>query len=213
MATAPEGEMVRAVQRFQVKRMQGTHAALFRSPRYGPLCAFFVQDLYGPRDVAPRTATFHSVSHLLRPILGQRLFLGAQRLVELQRLSDGLDGELARRLVEQGASTGFAAADFETAFRLCDNHPDRQRQLELSIRSTIFVHDLSRRRSVKHLFRAARKLKGMRRLHSTLAVLDRGYVAFRKIDEIRPFTRSMRQGEVEYMERVFESQPVSDSPS
>ena len=83
----------------------------------------------------------------------------------------------------------------------------------LSIRSAIFVHDLSRRRSVKRLFRAARKLQGLRRLHSTLAVLDRGYIAFREIDEIRPFVRSMRQGEAEYMERVFRSQPDSDSPS
>ena len=86
----------------------------------------------------------------------------------------------------------------------------RELQLELSIRSTTFVHDLSRRRSVERLFRAAAALKGLRRLHSTLAVLNRGHRAFREIDDIRPFVRAMREGEMLYMKRVFQPQDAVD---
>ena len=83
--------------------------------------------------------------------------------------------------------------------------PDIARQLDLSIRSTFLVPTLSRRRTVAHLFRAARALKGLRRLRSTRAVLDRGYRALRPIDEIRPFVVAMKEGESRYLERVFGS--------
>ena len=48
--------MKRAIQAYQVRRMRATHDGLFRSPEYRPLCEFFLEDLYGPRDFSRRTA-------------------------------------------------------------------------------------------------------------------------------------------------------------
>lgn len=201
-ASASRADLRAAVERYQSDRMRRTHAGLLAHPVYRPLCEFFLEDLYGIRDFGARAETFASLAHVLRPVLGRRIFEGAQDLIELQALSARLDERLARGLEALGATLPLSRPDFEAAFRQCDDRAERLRQIDLSERCTGLVHELSRHRSTPRLLSLARHLGSLRRFRALLATLERGYRALRGVEDIRPFVRAMRDGEVGYLDAV-----------
>jgi hypothetical protein len=196
--------MRRAIQQYQVARMRATHEALFRSPVYGPLCEFFVADLYGPREVGlAREATLRSLGRLLKPVLPAWIFDGAVGLIDLQSLSARLDDRLARTLLSAGGSIRFSSEAFEAAYYRCDDYADRARQIGLSEACTRFAFELSRHQSVGRLLSTARRLQRHSSVDSLMAVLERGHHAFSRVDEIGPLLAGMRAGETAYLDGIY----------
>lgn len=201
------GEMLHAVQHFQIERMRVTHEALLHKPGYGQLCEFFLQDLYGSPEVgASRAAALSTLVDVLQRVLPRWIHEGALGLVELYALSEQLDDRVARKLLLRGASTQFSAAELEAAYFRCDDYVDRMRQIDLSAASTSFGHTLSTHRSVGRLFAVARAVPGFPRLNPLLALLERGYRAMNQVGEIGPFIEAMRGGETAYVDGVYARQ-------
>jgi len=202
-AAASHLELLRAVERFQVERMRATHAALFLSPRYRPLCEFLLVDLYGHHEFRTRATTFYALGHMLRPILGRALYEGCLRLIELQALSERLDDRLVRELMARGATPAFTEDEFEQAYRRCDDYAERRHQIDLSTVSTKFVHALALRPAAARLLGIARRVRGLHRLEALLAMLERGHRAFSGAGEIGPFIEDMRNGEAAYLDGIY----------
>lgn len=201
------GDMLRAVQRYQVARMRLTHEALFRSPSYQPLCEFFLTDLYGPREIgASRAAALHSLVEAMRLLVPRWIYDGSVGLIELHSLSERLDDRLARVLVSRGVATDLTVAAFESAYFGCDDREDRVRQIALSAEATRFGQALAGHDSVARLLWAAHRLPGLPRLDALLAMFDRGLHAFRLAHDIHPFIESMRAGETRYLDGVYARQ-------
>jgi hypothetical protein len=199
--------MVQAVQRYQIARMRATHEALLRAPGYGPLCAFFLTDLYGSPEVgAARAADLSRLIDILQRVLPGWVYDGALTVLELYTLSEQLDDRLARMLLLRGARTAFSAAEFESAYFRCDDYADRMRQIELSASSTAFGHALGVNPSVGRLFAAARAVPGLPRVSPLVALLERGHRAANGAGEIGPFIEAMRAGETAYVNGVYARQ-------
>ena len=184
--------------------MRSTHALLFASPTHGPLCEFFLADLYGPREIgSSRAAALHALVDVLRPILPGWIHDGGIGLIDLHSLSEQLDDRLARMLLFRGGSLGFSTEEFESAYLACDDYEDRLRQIALSAASTRFGHRLARDPSIGRLVRLARGLRGLKRLEALLAMLERGFRAFRQANDIAPFVEAMRVGESAYVNGLY----------
>jgi hypothetical protein len=196
--------MLRAVQQYQIARMRSTHEALFRSPVYGPLCEFFVDDLYGPREAGfSRGVALHSLVVSLRKVLPGWIYEGALGLIDLHSLSEQLDDRLARLLLSRGTPLPLSTADFESAYVGCDDYDERLRQIALSEASTRFGHALASHPSADRLLAGARRLRGLPRLDPLLAMLERGSRGFRQAIDIEPFVAAMRAGETGYVNGVY----------
>jgi hypothetical protein len=206
-SSANRGDVLRAVQQYQIARMRSTHEALFQSPVYRPLCEFFVTDLYGPREVgSSRGAALHSLVVALRPVLPAWIYEGSLGLVDLHSLSERLDDRLVRLLASRGAPTPLSTADFESAYFGCDDYEDRLRQIALSDAATRFGHALARHPSAVRLLGGARRLRGLPRLDPLLAMLERGSRGFQQALDIDPFVEAMRAGETGYLNGVYARQ-------
>ncbi|MGE0454530.1 MAG: hypothetical protein AB7O37_20220 [Vicinamibacteria bacterium] len=204
MTVVDRRPVLRAIERYQVARMRSTHEALFRTPGYGPLCEFFVGDLYGPWEGGlSRAGSLAALADVLRPVLPAWIHHGAVGLIELHALSEQLDDRLARTLVAGGCSGAFSPGEFEAAYRRCDDYADRARQIALSEAGTSFGFELSRHRSVGRLLAAARRVRGPARAESLLALLERGHRAFGGVSEIGPFVTAMRAGELAYLDGIY----------
>ena len=198
------GEMLRAIQRYQVARMRATHEALFRSPVHGRLCEFFVADLYGPRERSLAwQASLESFVARLKSLVPAWISDGALGLVELQSLSAQLDDRLARALFTAGCSIHFSSEEFEAAYFRCDDHADRVRQIALSEACASYAFALSRHRSVGFLLGAARKLHRHASVDSLIAILERGHDALVGVGEIDSFLAAMRAGETAYLDGIY----------
>jgi hypothetical protein len=198
------GDMLRAVQQYQIARMRSTHESLFASAVYGPLCEFFVADLYGPQEAdSSRHAALHSLVAALRPVLPVWIYEGSLGLIDLHSLSERLDDRLARLLVSRGARIPLSSEDFESAYLDCEDYEDRLQQIELSAASTRFGHALASHPSAVRLLAGARRLRGLPRLDPLLAMLERGSRGFRHVPDIDPFVEAMRSGETAYVNTVY----------
>ena len=198
-------EMLRAVQNYQIARMRSTHEALFRSPAYRPLCEFFLEDLYGPREIGTsRAGALHSLVAALRPVLPAWIHDGALGLIDLHSLSERLDERLARVLLSRGAPSPLETADFESAYVGCDDREERLQQIALSAAATRFGHALATHPSSARLLDGARRLRGLPRLEPLLAMLERGSRGFFLAHAIDPFVEAMRAGETAYLNGVYE---------
>lgn len=201
---ANQGEMLRAVQLYQVERMRSTHASMIATPTQRPLCEFFLADLYGPREIgSSRAAALRSLVDMLKPILPRWIHDGSIGLIELHALSERVDDRLARMLRSRGRSTSFSTEEFESAYRACDDYDDRMMQIALFAGSTRFGHRLAWDPSIARLFRLAHGLRGLPRLEALLAMLERGFRAFRRAQDIAPFIEAMRMGETSYLSGVY----------
>ena len=131
---------------------------------------------------------------------------GTIGLIDLHSLSERLDDRLARVLASRGVSGELSSELFESAYVACDDYDDRLQQIALSESSTRFGHRLARHPSVGRMMSLARRLQGLPRLHGLLAMLERGFDAYRQADAIDPFVAAMREGETGYLNGVYERQ-------
>lgn len=198
-------DMLRAVQHYQIARMRSTHEALFASPNYRPLCEFFVEDLYGPRDPgSSRAGALHALVAALRPVLPTWIHDGSLGLIDLHSLSERLDERLARLLVSRAAPHPLSTADFESAYVGCDDYDERLQQIALSAAGTRFGHALATHPSAGRMLEGARQLRGLPRLEPLLAMLERGSRGFALARDIDPFIEAMRVGETGYVNGVYQ---------
>ena len=67
---SPEMALLR---QWQLERLTATHNDLLHSPRFGAACAFFLSDLYAPRDFSQRDQDGEHVYEIMRSFLPDRM--------------------------------------------------------------------------------------------------------------------------------------------
>lgn len=117
---------------YQRARLAATHAELLASPRYAPAAQFFLDELYGPKDVQQRDADVARVLPKLMRLLPQSAVDTLHKAVALDVLSESLDADLAACLVRMGRLRHAGDVDapaYAVAYRQCGRAEDRARQL------------------------------------------------------------------------------------
>ena len=76
---------------WQAARLARTYADLLASPRYRPAAAFFLSDLYGPKDFRTRDEELARVVPIMVHVLPARALLTLLEAVKMDTLSESLD--------------------------------------------------------------------------------------------------------------------------
>src|SRR6185436_4845677 len=97
-AGAPALARVAELKRWQTRRLERTYADLSAQPRYREAIAFFVGDLYGPKDFSARDAAMLRILPAMVRILPARAVETAALAIEIEALSEELDHRLAAAL-------------------------------------------------------------------------------------------------------------------
>jgi hypothetical protein len=115
-----------AVKRFQSMRLARTHADLLGAPATAPAARFFLDELYGERDLSQRDRDLERIIPTLQKLLPHEPLHAVTEAIVLDALSERLDTAMARAL---GAT--FTAAHYVAAYRTVTTLAERQRQLDL----------------------------------------------------------------------------------
>jgi hypothetical protein len=193
-------EQLARLQRWQVQRLRHTYADLMVHPAYRDALDFFVQDLYGPHDVAQRDRDLRKVLQQWERVLTKRAIEALSYALELQALSQSLDLALVDAL--KGAEP--TELSYPRAYRAANRRHDRQRQIWLILAAGHALDGLVRVRTIGTALRMARlpaRLAGVTVLHD---FLERGYLAFSKMHGAEELLRAIEQRETELMQRLFE---------
>ena len=200
---APRAERLPELKRWQTARLQRTYADLHEQPRYRDALAFFVGDLYGPKDFSARDAAMLRILPAMVRILPARAVETAALAVEIEALSEELDHRLAAAL-----DAPVDEASYARAYRASSTPEERSRQIALVVdvgkRLDALVGSPFVYRTLQ-LMRRPAKLAGMASLQD---FLERGFHAFAAMDGADEFLRTIESRETAILKRLFSGEPA-----
>lgn len=192
-----------AVQDFQVRRLKRDFRDLRLSPDYGELCEFFAAEIYSARDFTERNAGFRRVTNQFRAVIGDEIYAGLVRLLDLHALTDRLDDEVAAELARRGTPTDFTELQYESVYRDLDNYGDRKLQIDMILDSFRFTHVVSQMRLIGMVLSSARIAAGLFTKDHAIELLDHAYRLMRDVRNIEPFVAEIGTREYARLDRIY----------
>jgi hypothetical protein len=197
------GERRRKLREWQAERLAQTHADLLGSPRYGTAAAFFLSDLYGPKDFSERDAEVERILPLMTtmlPVSGLRTLLLA---VEVDALSERFDAAMVTALGELLDAPALSADAYAAAYRAVGDRAGREMQIRLIGETGEALDALARKAFVRgalKMMHGPAQMAGLGELH---AFLQRGFEAFRSMGDASEFIEAITGREREVARAMF----------
>ncbi|RME83598.1 MAG: hypothetical protein D6775_07705 [Caldilineae bacterium] len=196
-----EKAMLRA---WQSQRLARTHADLLASPRYGPACRFFLEDIYAPKDFSQRNQDLIRMHEFMLRFLPAGVIHTLTDAIELNSLTEELDERLLSALVEQlGVRDNITPAQYAEAYRICDNYDDRLRQIEMIVQVGKGIDRLVRLPLVGWTLRLARGPARRGGWHQLQDFLERGFRAFKHMGGAGHFLQTIERREKQILDQIF----------
>jgi hypothetical protein len=195
--------LIHDVQDWQCKRLLATHDEMARKPTYRLAMAFFVDELYGPKDFSQRDADLARVIPKLAKVLPNKAMKAIDDALALNALSFDLDMAMAQELQRQ--AEGKVNRDtYALAYRTTGRDHDRQRQITIVSHLGQQLADVVHIRGISILIKLARKPAKMAGLLSLHEFLQRGYDAFKGLGDVTQFIEPVVSKEIELNQQLLD---------
>lgn len=192
--------MLGAVKRWQAQRLAKTYADLASQPRYAEATAFFLDDLYGPKDFSARDEEMLRIVPVMARVLPESAVETAALAIELEALTESLDQRLARALSAPTVTTG----EYDRAYRETSTREERLHQVDLVQAVGGRLDALVRKPFVGGTLKLMRRPARLAGLADLQDFLERGYAAFRRMDGANEFLEAFRARETAVIRQIFE---------
>lgn len=175
---------------FQSARLARTHADLLADADSRQAAAFFLSDLYGPKDLSERDAEVERILPLMTsmlPVSGLRTLLLA---VEVDALSERLDAAMVRALGRK-LDGELDEAGYAAAYRKIGERQARLEQIRLIGETGAALDALARKpllRGLLKMMHGPAQMAGLGELH---VFLFRGFEAFRSLRDAEAFLEAV----------------------
>jgi hypothetical protein len=201
LASQPRAARRAALRKWQSERLAATHADLLHDPRYAAAARFFLSDLYGPADTSPRDEQMARAIPRLVPLLPAASLQALAHAVELDALTEDLDGRLLDALPDLHGQ--LDAQVYAAAYRASSTRDERQRQVALVDRIGHLLDRVSHKPMISVALEVSRQPARLAGLGAVQDFLERGLAAFRGMQRADDFLRIIRERETAIMERLF----------
>ncbi len=192
-------QVLQALQQWQRARLDATYHDLRTSDRYHAACEFFLDELYGGRDVAARDRQLNKAAPVMRRFLPDDLLGAVGDALRLQAMSLAFDFKLAGLMLELERIDQPAYA---AAYCLDQDWSGRQEQLALIVDLGHLLGETVQHAMVHRLIRMMRgpaKLAGFGLLQS---FLQEGLDAFSKMGAPDLFLETIHSREQQALEAM-----------
>jgi hypothetical protein len=191
------------LKQWQARRLEDTYADVANEPRYRAATAFFLDDLYGPKDFSGRDQAMLRILPVMSRLLPEKAVETAALAIELEALSEALDHRLA------GALGGgpIDAESYAKAYREASTRTERERQVELLDAVGHRLDALVARPLLSRTLKLMRHPAHVAGLGDLQDFLERGFAAFRDMKGADAFLALVRERETEILSRLFSGAP------
>lgn len=197
-----------AVKQFQHQRFALSYADLLADRRYAGAAAFFLEDLYGPRDFAERDSQFLRVVPALLRLFPKDLLATVSDLAALHALSERLDTAMAKAIAQLPLD-GLAYAQ---AWRAVGEPASRERQIALMASIGAALERYTRRAWLRQSLRVMRGPAQAAGLGALQLFLERGFDTFRGMGGAQGFLDTIAQRERQLAAQLFDSADLGQVP-
>ncbi len=183
---------VHALKSYQHRRFEKTYADLLASPRYGPACRFFLEELYSPADFTSRDQQFSRVVPALVRLFPHRVVETVARLARLHALSERLDLQMADA---GGRPEQVDARTYVQAWRSVGEPRSREEQIQAMLAIGHALDGFTRLPMLRRMLHAMRGPARAARLEALQGFLERGFDTFADMKGAREFLLTVEQRE------------------
>ncbi len=164
---------------WQAERLARSHFDLVFEPRFSAAAKFFLGDLYGPRDLGAHIDEVRRVVPVMVRTLPESGLATVARAVELNALSEDLDGAMVEAIGE--AAGRLDNEVYAAAYAEVGRQDDRRRQLDLIAECGAALDRLTHVRFIGAALKLMHKPAHLAGLGELQDFLERGYEAFGKM--------------------------------
>lgn len=189
---------------WQVARLRRSYADLASQPRYAPAVAFFIEELYGGNDLAPRDRNLRRAAGALQRLLPASALAALNVAIELELASQELDAAVARALAPTAPLT---AARYALAYQGAAPRAVREAQLARILQLGAALGTLVRRPGVGMLLRLTRAPAEAAGLGVLQGFIERGYAAFQAAGGTEEFLAVIAARESQLLDRLYRGEP------
>ncbi|WP_269521217.1 FFLEELY motif protein [Alteromonas sp. BMJM2] len=192
--------LIHQLQDWQCQRLLVSHDDLAKQQRYQKAMAFFVEELYGPKDFSQRDADLVRVIPKLAKVLPEKAMNAMNDALSLNALSFDLDMEMAQYLNKHFATQPINRDSYAQAYRSVGRKDDRESQITIISHLGDQLADVIKVRGIGMLISMSRrpaKMAGLLALHE---FLDRGFNAFKAIGDVQSFIQPVLERETRLMQ-------------
>jgi hypothetical protein len=195
------------VKRWQQQRLASAYADLAADPRYARATAFFLDQLYGPKDFSGRDAQMLRIYPAMVRILPASAVETAALAIEVDALSEDLDRRLAAAI-----EPGLIQWDtYGRAYRTSASLAERERQIALIGAVGQRLDRLVRKPMVFTTLKLMRGPARMGGLAGLQGFLEEGFESFRHMRGAGAFLQAIEERETALARRLFSAGPSSPS--
>ncbi len=187
------------LQQWQRDRLDATYADLREQDLFRPACEFFLDELYGGRDVHARDRQLKRVVPIMRRFLPGHLLFAIGEAMHLQAISLEFDFRLAEQLIDVERIT---QPDYARAYRQEGDWEGREEQLRLIRELGDLLVETVRKPMVHRLIRMMRVPAELAGVGLLQAFLMRGLDAFSRMDGDPEFLSTIEKREAAALERI-----------
>ena len=187
-----------ALKQWQIERLRMTYADLLASPRYKQAAEFFLEELYGARDVDVRDAEAQKVAPKLATLLPARAVDALLLAIQLEEIAERFDIEMSRNI-----ELPITVESYTEAYRATGTEAERVAQIELADRIGKALQKLAKvpmLSTMLHMMKAPAALWGLSHLHQ---FLQRGFDAFVAMRGAGEFLEKTNRRELAINQRLF----------
>jgi hypothetical protein len=193
----------RALQDFQVRRLEDTYSDLKQDPEYREFGRFFFDEIYGPEDHSFRDTSIRKLHGALKGKIHKGIIAAVDRVLEFQELSEDLDDRMTAEMIETGAGPALTIDQYREIYRSLDNYNQRLYQIDLAMDVTRDFFHLSRKWVIGVSLKTARSAAHLMGLGQIMDFVHQGYTALQTISDIEPFIGTVRRREQAFNDAIF----------
>jgi len=197
--SAEAAAALRELRLWQAARLARTYRDFHENPRYSPAVDFFLTDLYGPQEFTHRNADLSRAWRYLKRALPAAAMKVLGQAIELDVLTLELDHAMVHALAAAPVNeTAYAAA-----YRRIGDRASRARQIELIVAIGEDLARIVRRAWLGPLLYAAHGPAHAAGFGALQDFLERGYRAFRHMQDAGRLMQAIRERETAYMQSLL----------
>ncbi len=193
----------RGLQEFQQRRLLHAYEDLRSNPEYDQIGKFFFEELYAPEDFSFRDKSIKKLRKVLSGAVYKGMLNAVSMVIELHELSDRLDDQMVEKMLEKDIDENMTMDQYKMVYRLLDNYDERIYQIKLSVDVNRVFHRLSKKWIVGVSLKTVRAASHMLGVGEIMDFVNRGYEAFRKIDNIDEFVNIIETREIEWHDKIW----------
>lgn len=176
---------------------------------FNEIPSFFRQHLYAPANKQERDKSLEELYQKLKTIVGQDLVENIYKLIQLIKISDELDYEIAEELLknylkdrEYNEKTNLDFEIIEKIIHEKNQYEKRKQQIELICESLAFFFALSKLPLIKLVMAPIKVAANLVGADALIETMEEGYRISRNIKDMKPFIKDFRERELIYLNNI-----------